>query len=130
MLTENIRVQNFKTPPPTKEEVVEKNLVFGKYKLKQKKVLYIAGALTLIIICFTIAFNVLLKPPSKPETPLVLTTIPTPTLVPTLPLSPYATDSAILLIEEEIKKTESDLLGTDLKEAGLNPPSLDMDVKF
>ena len=44
--------------------------------------------------------------------------------------SPYANDLIILKIEQDIKKIDKELQETDLKEASLNPPLLDMDIKF
>lgn len=62
---------------------------------------------------------------------------PTPTQTPTSELkeeitspSPYATDAAILKMEEEIKALDQELLSTDLKESGFNPPALEMKVNF
>ncbi len=42
----------------------------------------------------------------------------------------YATDSALLKIEEEVKKLEEKIQGTDLKEAYLTPPLLEMGIDF
>jgi len=42
----------------------------------------------------------------------------------------YATDSAVLEIDEKLKEIERDIGQTDLKETGLNPPVLDMEVNF
>lgn len=97
---------------------------------KNKKAIYIAGGFTTVIIFLAIIFNVLVKPRPRQDVSTASAPIPTPTLAQTLPLSLYATDSAILTIEENIKRREFNLLNTDLKEASLNPPSLDMDVKF
>ena len=44
--------------------------------------------------------------------------------------SPYANDLIILKIEQDIKRIDKELQETDLKEASLNPPLLDMDIKF
>ncbi len=44
--------------------------------------------------------------------------------------SPYAHDPIILKIEEEIKEIDKKLQETDLKEASLNPPLLEMDIEF
>ena len=42
----------------------------------------------------------------------------------------YASDSAVLKIEGSLTELETDLLETDLSEAGLNPPLLDWEVVF
>ena len=44
--------------------------------------------------------------------------------------SPYATDAALLKIEEEVKNLEQKIQATDLKETGLTPPVLEMEVNF
>lgn len=62
-----------------------------------------------------------------------LTPSPSPTPTPVEEIftpSSYATDSAVLAIEENIQSIEKDLLETDLYETGLNPPVLDMRVEF
>ena len=62
-------------------------------------------------------------------------TKPTPTPTPEfkeeiIPPSPYATDTAILKMEEEIKNLDQQLTSADLKESGLNPPILEMKIQF
>jgi hypothetical protein len=62
-------------------------------------------------------------------------TKPTPTPTPEfkeeiIPPSPYATDAAILKMEEEIKSLDQEIISTDLKESGLNPPVLEMKIQF
>ena len=44
--------------------------------------------------------------------------------------SPYATDAAILKIEEEVEKLDKKIQETDLKETDLTPPTLDWEVEF
>jgi len=60
---------------------------------------------------------------------------PTPTPTPEIKEeiispSPYATDEAVLKMEEEIKNLDQELTSADLKESGLNPPVLEMKIKF
>jgi len=60
---------------------------------------------------------------------------PTPTSTPEfkeeiISPSPYATDAAVLKMEEEIKSLDQGLTSTDLKESGLNPPVLEMKIQF
>jgi len=62
-------------------------------------------------------------------------TKPTPTPTPEfkeeiIPPSPYATDAAILKLENEIKSLDQQIISADLKEASLNPPVLEMKIKF
>lgn len=44
--------------------------------------------------------------------------------------SPYATDSALLKIEEEVGNLAEKIQNTDLKEIGLTPPLLEMGINF
>lgn len=44
--------------------------------------------------------------------------------------SPYATDSALLKIEEEVGNLEEKIQETDLKETALTPPLLEMGINF
>ena len=44
--------------------------------------------------------------------------------------SPYATDTALLKIEEEVESLDKKIQATDLKEAGLTLPVLEMEVDF
>lgn len=57
---------------------------------------------------------------------------PIPTLTPDeiQPSSRWATDSGILEIEENLKTLSSELKAVNLKESGLLPPLLDMQIKF
>ncbi|MDO8551121.1 MAG: hypothetical protein Q7S03_00355 [bacterium] len=68
------------------------------------------------------------KPQSASEDTAAQT--PTPTPGPSRPISKWATDSAILQIEEELKSVSDSVDNVDLKESGLFPPLLDMQVKF
>jgi len=65
----------------------------------------------------------------KKEAPFLPSPSPTPTEEIFAPSS-YATDSAVLAIEEDIDTLEENLLETDLYETGLNPPVLDMEISF
>ena len=44
--------------------------------------------------------------------------------------SPYATDAALLKIEEEVGNLEEKIQATDLKEVNLTPPLLKMGIDF
>jgi len=44
--------------------------------------------------------------------------------------SPYATDAALLKIEEEVENLDEKIQTTDLKESGLTPPALEMGINF
>lgn len=136
MPTENLPDQNFdKILDFDKIQVGETKpkpefFCVGKYKIKQKSVFLTTGIVAVCLIVLALLLNTLLKPKVKSEPTPTPTPTPIPTLVPIIAPSFYATDSAILSLEEEIKKTEIDLLNTDLKESSLNPPALDMNIKF
>ncbi len=58
---------------------------------------------------------------------------PTPTTEPKEEIispSLYATDAAILKIEEEVENLNQKIQNTDLKESGLTPPVLEMGINF
>lgn len=121
MPTDQVMEQEFEAVPiiPPKEE-----------KPKRKIILAVSGT----IIAVTAVILLLLSLTSrKPGEKIFLPVIPSPTPA-TIetnlrPSSPYATDAAVLKIEEDLKNLDQELQGTDLKEAGLNPPVLDMEVK-
>lgn len=118
MPTDQIMEQEFEAIPPKEE------------KPKRKLILVVGGVV--IIVTITILLLLFLtsrKPGEKIFLPVVPS--PTPTIIetPVHPSSPYATDAAVLKIEEDLKSLDQELQGTDLKEAGLNPPVLDMEVK-
>lgn len=69
----------------------------------------------------------------QPTTKIETKPTPTPTIgfkKEIISPSPYATDAAILKMEEEIKTLDQEITSADLKEAGLNPPVLEMKIKF
>jgi hypothetical protein len=124
--------QSFENIPTKEEKPVkkEKFLKMGKWKIKTKTFfLASAGAIGLLIILAVLSQTIL-----KPASPEEATTPPAPTPTPfeekIASPSAYATDSAILRIESELESIEKELQETDLKEASLNPPVLDMDINF
>lgn len=130
MPTEEPLTQSFEAILPEEEKAKEeKYITLGRLKIKLKIVLIGVGVffgllLTLIILA------------ANQEEPIITRPKPLPTLTPT-PIeerprrpSAYATDSAILAIEAELEVLEEKIQNTDIKEATLNPPVLDMDVNF
>lgn len=110
--------QEFEAIPPKEE------------KPKRKLILVVGG----VVITVTMAILLLLFLTSrKPGEKIFLPVIPSPTPATSetnlRPSSPYATDAAVLKIEADLKSLDQELQSTDLKEAGLNPPVLDMEVK-
>lgn len=97
---------------------------------KQRRLIAILAAL----IALTLFVILLLKItwPVPPSAPVLPTRPPLPIIAPTPISSPslYATDSAVLKIEDDLGNIETDLQTTDLKESSLMPPSLDWEVTF
>jgi len=128
--TEKIADQTFEEIPVAEEPVEEKYFTFGKFKLKQKMVWSVGGELAGLLIVLLILASLLKKPSVSPKQTQLPTPTPTPFEEEITSPSIYATDSAILKIEADLKTIDQDLQSTDLKEVGLNPPVLDMEVKF
>jgi hypothetical protein len=70
--------------------------------------------------------NLTINRPNPENTNLSLTLEPTSTPEQSI----YATDSSVLSIERELKSLENDLNKIDLNNPEINPPVLDMDIKF
>lgn len=130
MPTNKIADQTFEEIPVAEEPVEEKYFNFGKFKLKQKIIWLLGGGLVILVIVLSILINLFKKPAVSPKPPSLPVSTPTPFEEKITSPSIYATDSAILKIEAELKTIDQNLQSTDLKEAGLNPPVLDMEVKF
>jgi len=115
--------QDFEKILPIEEE--------PKQKILPKKIIFLGGLLLLfLLILILISLNLKQKHSFSDVFPTPTPT-PTPTLIEEITNpSFYATDSAILKIEEELKKIEQELDSTDLKESSLNLPVLDWEVKF
>jgi hypothetical protein len=98
-----------------------------------KKMLYIAGGmfafLFVLLIVGVIVKSVASRPVAKVVLPTpVITALPTPEAL----INPtrYATDSAVLKLEQNLKDNENMLNSLDIKESNLYPPQLDFDIKF
>jgi len=130
MKKEDLINQNFETQIPSFEKKPpfwERPL--NKLKSLNRKYLLIGvGVSVLLVIVLFLMFSSyriqqfnLIAPPE-----------PTPTPFEEVIINPsaYATDSAILETESKLKEIEKTLGQTDLKETGLNPPILDMEVNF
>ena len=92
-----------------------------------KKLVLIGGVILIVIIILSIVLT-LLKPKGQ-----ILVSTPTPEpVVPIATPTPtkYATDSAILQLEENIKILDQNLTNTDLKEENLQPRQLDWTITF
>lgn len=102
---------------------------------KFKKVLPImifGGVLVvLILIGVTVILPLLSRMGTKEETPIVVTspTAPPIEFTPSEP-SVYANDPAILQLEEKISVLDREIVGAQLRESTLNPPTLDFNITF
>ena len=127
MPTETIADQNFEEIPFQEEKLT-------RAKIKKPILIFtiIFGSLLVILLSITIFFDF-----QQGKITSQVETTPSPTPTPTTENkeeitspSPYATDAAILKIEEEIKNLDQEIISTDLKESGLNPPKLEMKINF
>jgi len=84
----------------------------------------------LVVIFLFVLFNLIrglfVKKPKREPVPQT----PQPTVHRVLKPSIYATDSAVLTIEEEVGQLEKDLDSLQLDETRIKPPSLNFDVNF
>lgn len=128
---EEIINQDFEAQIP--EEEKKPNLwqrLNPKIKTLNRKYYYIIGAgvfvfLILIVIIVRSSLRISqFKPPVFPSPS------PSPCEEEITNPSAYATDSAVLEIGKRIKEIDQDLDKIDLKETGLNPPVLDLNVNF
>lgn len=94
-----------------------------------KKQLIIITLVILILLAFILTLVQMKQLLDKRKVTPLPSPSPTPSEEITTP-SAYATDSAVLAIEEDLETLEKDLLETDLYETGLNPPVLDMKIEF
>ena len=95
--------------------------------IKKPRIIRLGLLITAVVVILTIAYQQR-KPKSSETVPSPPT--PTPPIKNVQPASLYATDSAILAIETALETIGVEIQETDLKEAALNPPLLDMDVNF
>ena len=126
MRIKSILNQDFENLPPQEEKI-------AKEKVSLKKPLIIFVSLFGTILILLTATAIFMGFNQKGET--IKDNQPTPTT--TLEFkqeitspSPYATDAAILQIEEGIKNLDEKIQKTDLKEDGLKPPVLDWQIEF
>ncbi len=114
--------QDFENIPPAEEE----KLVIKKTRKAIFIFAGIFGSLLLILLGTAIFLNFR---QDKIQSEIInSTTTPTPTpetKEEIISTSPYATDEAILKIEEDLKNLEQELQEADIKEVALNPPVLD-----
>jgi len=127
---EEVISQDFEAQVPAEEE---KPNLWQRFKVKiktlNKKYYYIgAGVFVFLILILIIARSSLRISRFKP--PVFPSPSPSPYEEEITNPSVYATDSAVLEIGNRIKEIENEIGQTDLKETGLNPPVLDLEVNF
>jgi len=127
---EEVINQDFEAQIPEEEEKSGRGQeIRERIKNIKKKYVFLGFGIILFLVIVLIIINSSLKlsqfkPPTSPS--------PTPSTFEEEILNPsaYATDSAVLEIENKIKGINQELENTDLKETGLNPPVLDLKVNF
>lgn len=127
VISQNFEAQIPEEEKPTMKERIKSKINKLKGKINKKMVMISGGVITVLILLILIATSSkrisVFKPPVLPSpSPALYEEISNPSI--------YATDSAILKIEEKLKEIEKGIDQTDLKETGLNPPVLDMEVNF
>jgi hypothetical protein len=96
---------------------------------EKKKFFFLFGIIVLAIIILLLASKI---PPrkGKQEAQTGGQPTPIPTETTSRALSPYATDSAIIKVDQSLQEIDKQLGSTDLEEAGLNPPVLNWQIKI
>lgn len=107
-----------------------------KVPLQLRKILKIAGITIGLLLFSLIIFSTVVRI-SKKRTPVVVKVVPSEipqaTSFPEEKIfnpSRYATDSAVLKIEEDLKSVEKELNDLEINEVDLLPPKLDFDINF
>jgi len=133
MTKEETISQDFEAQIPAEENKIN---LWQKIKLRtknissrNKKIILISGGLLLLMTLMVIII-LSSRHISQFEPPVFPSPSPSPYEEEIINPSAYATDSAILEIGEKLKGIEQNLDKTDLREASLNPPVLDLNVNF
>lgn len=96
--------------------------------MAKKYLLIIFGFLLLSTVIFIYVYRFIsINPETKTE---LAAPTPMPLVLQEASTSAYATDSAILKIETELQELKAQLETTDLDEASLQPPVLDLQVEY
>ena len=122
--------QDFEAQVPAEEKGPN---LWQRFKTKirkvNKKYYYIGvGVFVFLVLILLIARSSLRISRFKP--PIFPSPSPSPYEEEITNPSVYATDSAVLEIGKRIREIDQDLDKTDLKETGLNPPVLDLNINF
>lgn len=111
-------------PPPP--------VVVAKTKVNKTIYFIIGGIVLFILIIVTglyVGFSLISKPVKVVPTPIVTPPPPPVVEVPRIP-SKFASDSALLKIREDIKKTQADIDTVDLFDAQISPPTIDLGIQI
>ncbi len=109
---------------------------WGKVPSQSKKIIKVVGIAIGLSLFSLIIFSAVVTI-SKKRTPVVVNVVPSE--VPQTTAFPeekifnpsrYATDSAILKIEEDLKSVEKELNDLEINEVDLLPPKLDFELNF
>jgi hypothetical protein len=125
--------QEFEQQPPVqrpKQAAGPKKSFLKKVKDGEPKSIAIFALITttIILVSLSILLLILPKPVSPPQSPTPTPLAqPSPTSYLRQP-SKYATDSAVLQIEDDLTRILNDLQKVDLKEGDLTPPQIDTKV--
>ena len=97
-------------------------------KLRHSRI-FLGSLFGVLLILALILFFSQLRSRNQPLATPLPTLKPAPSLAPTSP-SPFATDSAVLDLEQKLNQLSQDQDQTDMTETNLFPPTLDLDVNF
>ncbi len=99
---------------------------------RQQKIIIVVLIFVILSLSFAILWVTYLHQMLESGGLSLTSTTPTPTPISETVATPsaYANDSTILSIEVDLEANETDLQEVDLRETGLNPPVLDMEVEF
>ncbi|HEX6976782.1 MAG TPA: hypothetical protein VF185_00280 [Patescibacteria group bacterium] len=107
---------------------------FSAFTPSQKRLLKVGGGVFAFAIVLLLLASIIksIKPqaPKATPTPTPQASTPLPTPVGIGIPSRYATDSAVLKIDEDVKSLQTKLEATDLEESNLRPPDINFFVSF
>lgn len=109
-------------------------LYWFKVPESYRRILKITGIIfaSLVVLMFLLSLFFSVKTTTNDVKKKTPTPLPQITILPDVVVNPsrYATDSAILKIEEDLKTVEKELDGLQVNEINLLPPRLDFNVTF
>jgi hypothetical protein len=114
------------------EQIADKGVNSLKQPANRKKMIIggISGVIVLILLLTLVVVTSGQRPNTKPTPTPQPTATPTPFVETIASPSAYATDSAVLKIESDIKDIEDQLQNVDLKDNNLLPPALNLNINF